>query len=60
MLLEQVILLEKHTAMFCTQGERLELTHKAHSRETFSKGVVMAAKFLKTKENGLFEMWEYF
>ena len=48
----------EHTAMFCTQGERLELTHKAHSRETFSKGAIMAALFVSEKKNGLYEMWD--
>lgn len=45
-----------HTVMFATAGERLELTHKASSRETFSRGAVKAALWLKGKPNGLYDM----
>lgn len=45
-----------HTVMFATDGERVEITHKASSRMTFAKGAIRAAKFLKDKEKGLFDM----
>jgi len=45
-----------HKVTFCTLGERVELGHIAHSRETFSKGAILAAKWLKGKENGFFSM----
>ncbi|MFA4944535.1 MAG: 4-hydroxy-tetrahydrodipicolinate reductase [Lentisphaeria bacterium] len=46
-----------HTAIFATQGERLELTHKASGRETFAKGALRAAKFLATAQPGqLYDM----
>ncbi len=45
-----------HTVMFATPGERLEITHKASSRETFSKGAVRAALWLEGKEPGLYDM----
>jgi 4-hydroxy-tetrahydrodipicolinate reductase len=45
-----------HTVMFATEGERVEITHKASSRMTFAKGAVRAAKWLEGKDNGLFDM----
>jgi 4-hydroxy-tetrahydrodipicolinate reductase len=45
-----------HTVIFATQGERVELTHKASSRETFAKGAVRAVKFLETAGPGLYDM----
>ncbi|OHU87705.1 MULTISPECIES: 4-hydroxy-tetrahydrodipicolinate reductase [Pseudoalteromonas] len=46
----------EHTAYFATMGERLELTHKATSRLTFASGAVRAAKWLRNKPNGLYDM----
>jgi len=46
----------EHTVMFATQGERVEITHKASSRMTFAKGAVRAARWLHDKENGLYDM----
>lgn len=46
----------EHTVYFTTLGERVEITHKAHSRQTFAKGAVEAALWLKNKEKGLFSM----
>ena len=45
-----------HTVMFATEGERIEITHKASSRMTFAKGAVRAAMFLQDKDKGLFDM----
>jgi len=45
-----------HTVMFVTEGERVEITHKASSRKTFANGAVRAAKWLAEKDNGLFDM----
>ena len=45
-----------HTVTFGALGERIELTHKAHSRETFAKGAIIAAQFLKGKTHGLYDM----
>ena len=47
-----------HTVVYATDGERVELTHKASSRMTFAKGSVRAAKWIKEKDlkNGLFDM----
>ncbi len=46
----------EHTVIFTTLGERLELTHKAHSRDTFAYGTIQAIKFLKDKSAGFYEM----
>ncbi|RTE67045.1 4-hydroxy-tetrahydrodipicolinate reductase [Amphritea opalescens] len=45
-----------HTVLFATEGERVEITHKASSRMTFAKGAVRAASWLAEKENGLYDM----
>ncbi len=45
-----------HTVLYAGDGERIELTHKAASRDTFAKGALTAAKFLNGKTNGLFDM----
>lgn len=47
-----------HTVTFCTAGERLELTHRAHSRDTFAKGSLRAARFLAKKKPGFYTMQE--
>ncbi len=45
-----------HTVLFATEGERIEITHKASSRMTFAKGAVRAAGWLASKEKGLYDM----
>lgn len=45
-----------HTVMFATEGERVEVTHKAQSRMTFAKGAVRAAKWLEQQPAGLYDM----
>lgn len=45
-----------HTVLFATQGERLEITHKASSRMTFASGAVRAAVWLAQQKSGLFDM----
>lgn len=45
-----------HTVLFATEGERVEITHKASSRMTFAKGAARAAAWLEMKEKGLFDM----
>jgi 4-hydroxy-tetrahydrodipicolinate reductase len=46
----------EHTVSFLGDGERLELVHKASSREAFAKGALLAAKFLAKKKTGLYHM----
>ncbi|MCT8764108.1 4-hydroxy-tetrahydrodipicolinate reductase [Glaesserella parasuis] len=46
----------EHSVWFADEGERIEIAHKASSRMTFANGAVRAAKWLQTKQNGLFDM----
>lgn len=46
----------EHTVVFSTAGERLELTHRAHSRDTFVHGAFRAARFVATARPGLYSM----
>ena len=45
-----------HTVIFATAGERLELTHKASSRETFANGALRAALWVVKQKPGLYDM----
>ena len=45
-----------HTVIFAAEGERIELTHKASSRDTFVHGALRAAEYLKDAPNGLYDM----
>lgn len=45
-----------HTVMFAAGGERLELSHRSFSRETYASGAVRAALWLKGKKPGLYGM----
>lgn len=45
-----------HTVLFAGIGERIELTHKASSRATFAIGALRAAKFLRGRKQGLYDM----
>jgi len=46
----------EHTVVYATLGERVELKHVAHSRETFARGALRAAKFVQGKEPGFYDM----
>lgn len=48
----------EHTVYFAGPGERLELTHKAHSRDNFAGGAAVAAAWLSDKENGMYTMFD--
>lgn len=45
-----------HTVLFAGIGERVEITHKASSRQTFARGAVHAAHWLSGQEAGLYDM----
>lgn len=45
-----------HDVQFMTEGERIELVHKASSRDAFAKGALLAAKFVAKKQNGFYNM----
>ncbi len=46
----------EHTVMFAGEGERVEITVRSASRMTYAQGALRAARFLKDKEHGLFDM----
>jgi len=46
----------EHTIIFSTLGETLELTHRAHSRDCYARGALLAAKFLSGKPPGKYGM----
>lgn len=45
-----------HTVFFYGNGERVEVTHRATSRDTFALGSIRAAKWISGKPNGLYSM----
>ena len=45
-----------HTVIFANNGERVELTHKASSRETFANGALRAAQWIVQQKAGLYDM----
>jgi 4-hydroxy-tetrahydrodipicolinate reductase len=47
-----------HTVIFASNGERVELTHKASSRDTFANGALRAAQWLVQQKPGLYDMQE--
>lgn len=50
-----------HTAYFFGPGDRIEVTHRAHSREAFAQGALRAAKWLANKQPGkLYSMGDLF
>ncbi|MEN8140091.1 MAG: 4-hydroxy-tetrahydrodipicolinate reductase [Thermodesulfobacteriota bacterium] len=48
----------EHTIYYCGPGERLELTHRAHSRDNFARGAAAAAAWLTDKKSGMFTMFD--
>jgi 4-hydroxy-tetrahydrodipicolinate reductase len=47
-----------HTVFFTTLGERIELTHRASSRDTLARGAVKGAEFLIGRKPGLYNMFD--
>ncbi len=48
----------EHTVYFLGFGERIELTHRAGSRDTFARGALEAAKWIKDKPPGWYSMFD--
>ena len=48
----------EHTVTFAGTGERIEITHRAGSRENFAAGAVRAVRFVVRREMGLYGMDE--
>ena len=46
----------EHTVIFGGLGERLEVTHRAHSRDNFARGAVRAARWVVGQKPGLYDM----
>jgi len=46
----------EHTVLFGGTGERIEITHRASSRDTFAKGAIRAALWVYGREPGLYDM----
>jgi 4-hydroxy-tetrahydrodipicolinate reductase len=47
-----------HTVMFAGAGERIEITHRSGSRQSYANGSLRAARFLADKRRGLFDMFD--
>lgn len=45
-----------HTVVFATNGERVELTHKASSRDTFANGALRASAWVVKQKPGVYDM----
>ena len=45
-----------HTVIFAGPGERVELAHKASTRETFANGALRAARWVVNQKPGLYDM----
>jgi len=48
----------EHTVYFLGFGERIELTHRAGSRDTFARGALEAAKWIKDRPPGWYSMFD--
>jgi len=46
----------EHTVIFAGLGERIELIHRAQSRDNFARGAIYAAKWIVKKAPGLYDM----
>ena len=46
----------EHTVVFSSPGERIEVTHRAHSRICFARGALAAAQWIADKKPGLYTM----
>ena len=45
-----------HTVLFAGEGERIEISHKSSSRQSYAQGSLRAARFLQTQGSGLYDM----
>ncbi len=48
----------EHTVIFGGEGERLEIIHRAHSRDNFARGALRAAQWLVKQKKGLYDMMD--
>ena len=45
-----------HTVLFAGDGERIEISHKSSSRQSYAQGSLRAARFLQNQTSGLYDM----
>lgn len=48
----------EHTVYFAGPGERIELSHRAQTRDHFARGATVAAAWLAGKPNGIYSMFD--
>lgn len=48
----------EHTVLFAGPGERIEMVHRAHSRDHFARGATTAAAWIVGRECGLYSMFD--
>lgn len=48
----------EHTVYFAGDGERIELSHRAHTRDHFAKGAARAAAWVVKQPNGIYTMFD--
>jgi 4-hydroxy-tetrahydrodipicolinate reductase len=46
----------EHTVIFASLGERIEIVHRAHSRDNFARGAIRAAKWVIGRPGGLYDI----
>ena len=45
-----------HTVLFAGDGERIEISHKSSSRQSYAQGSLRAARYLQNQSSGLHDM----
>ena len=50
----------EHTVQFATEGERIELIHRATNRDIFARGALTAAAWLSRREPGMYTLADLF
>lgn len=48
----------EHTVIFGGLGERIEITHRAHSRDNFARGALRAARWIINQKEGVYDMMD--
>jgi 4-hydroxy-tetrahydrodipicolinate reductase len=48
----------EHSVLFAGPGERIELSHRAHTRDHFARGATVAAAWLEGRANGMYSMFD--
>ena len=47
-----------HTVLFGGAGERIEITHRAHSRDNFARGAIRAVMWIVKQKPGVYDMMD--